>query len=85
MDISVLNLSMVNAYLLKGESGFLLVDTGHANQRANLERQLVSAGCRPGNLNLVIATHGDADQVGNCAWLRQAYGAKREKLSSHFR
>jgi len=35
MDISALDLSMVNAYLLKGESGVLLVDTGPANQRAN--------------------------------------------------
>jgi hypothetical protein len=55
MDISALDLSMVNAYLLKGESGFLLVDTGPANQRANLERQLVYVGCRRGNWNVMVA------------------------------
>ena len=76
MEIRVLNLGFVNSYLFKTEAGFLLVDTGPSNQRAALERELENAGCRPGNLNLVIATHGDSDHVGNCAWLCQKYTTK---------
>jgi hydroxyacylglutathione hydrolase len=76
METRVLNLGIVNAYLLKGETSFLLVDTGPSVQRLALERELETAGCRPGNLNLILATHGDSDHVGNCAWLRQKYAAK---------
>jgi hydroxyacylglutathione hydrolase len=76
METRILGLGIVNAYLLKTEVGFLLVDTGPANQRAALELKLENAGCRPGNLNLILATHGDADHIGNCAWLRQKYATK---------
>ena len=76
MEIRVLNLGFVNGYLIKTDAGFLLVDTGPADQRAKLERELENAGCRPGNLKLIIATHGDSDHVGNCAWLRQKYAIK---------
>ena len=76
MEIRVLNLGFVNSYLFKTEAGFLLVDTGPSNQRAALERELENAGCRPGNLNLVIATHGDTDHVGNFVWLCQKYNTK---------
>jgi hydroxyacylglutathione hydrolase len=76
MQTRVLNLGFVNAYLLQTEAGFLLVDTGPANQRAKLESELDAAGCRPGNLKLIIVTHGDSNHVGNCAWLRQRYAAK---------
>jgi hydroxyacylglutathione hydrolase len=76
METGVLNLGFVNGYLIKTDSGFLLVDTGSADQRSKLERELENVGCQPGNLNLIIATHGDSDHVGNCAWLRQKYAAK---------
>jgi hydroxyacylglutathione hydrolase len=76
MEIHILNLGVVNAYLLKTDAGFLLVDTGPANQRAAIERELENAGCQPGDLNLILATHADEDHVGNCAWLRQKYAVK---------
>jgi hydroxyacylglutathione hydrolase len=65
----------VNCYLVRGEAGFVLVDTGLATRRAELLRALEEAGCRPGTLRLVLLTHGDADHAGNAAYLRRAYGA----------
>jgi hydroxyacylglutathione hydrolase len=35
-----------------------------------------SAGCNPGTLKLIVWTHGDFDHSGNCAYLREKYGAK---------
>ena len=53
----------------------MLVDTGFPTGRIKLDRELEKAGCRPGNLRLVLLTHGDVDHVGNCAYLREKYGA----------
>jgi len=39
-------------------------------------RPCEGAGCRPGNLKLVILTHGDVDHAGNGAYLHAEYGAK---------
>jgi glyoxylase-like metal-dependent hydrolase (beta-lactamase superfamily II) len=66
----------VNCYLLKTRTGYLLVDTGGANNRRDLEKELASAGCRPGTLKLILLTHGDFDHTGNAAYLREKFGAR---------
>jgi len=66
----------VNVYLLKSENRYFLIDTGIANRRAQLEKALQGAGCLPGDLPLIIMTHGHLDHVGNTAYLRDKYGAK---------
>lgn len=66
----------VNSYLVKTETGFFLIDTGIAKKRDQLESELVEAGCRPGDLKLIINTHGHLDHVGNAVYLRDEYGAK---------
>jgi hydroxyacylglutathione hydrolase len=66
----------VNSYLIKTEAGYFLIDTGIAKKRDQLEREIVEAGCRPGDLKLIIITHGHIDHVGNAAYLRDRYGAK---------
>lgn len=64
----------VNVYLVRAEDGFVLVDTGGTAQRAELERALIDASCEPGNLKLIIITHGDFDHTGNAAHLRKKFG-----------
>lgn len=66
----------VNCYLVKTGTGYILIDTGSSNQRGVLESELESAGCRPGNLDLVVLTHGDFDHAGNAAYLGKTFGAK---------
>ncbi len=68
-------LGAVNCYLIETGTGFVLIDTGCASQRANLEKALASAGCRPGDLKLIVLTHGDFDHTGNAAPLRGKLGA----------
>jgi len=67
---------MVNAYLVRAGDGFVLIDTGFRSNRKTLDAALAGAGCRPGDLKLILITHGDADHSGNAAYLRAKYGAK---------
>jgi len=69
-DITTIELTFVNAFLLKLDGGFVLIDTGLAMHWDKLESELMSAGCLPDNLKLVILTHGDMDHAGNCARLQ---------------
>lgn len=66
----------VNSYLVKTETGYFLIDTGIKKKRDQLEKELMVAGCKPGDLKLIIITHGHIDHVGNAAHLRDKYGAK---------
>jgi len=66
----------VNCYLIRTSTGYILIDTGFPSTRADLQKDLDDAGCRPGSLKLIIMTHGDQDHTGNGAYLREKYGAK---------
>lgn len=74
-EIRTINLGGVNCYLVNTDRGFFLIDTGFSTKRAKLEQELESAGCRPGNLKLILLTHGDSDHADNAAYLREKYGA----------
>jgi hydroxyacylglutathione hydrolase len=71
-----LKLGSVNCYLIETNTGFILIDTGSSNKRTDLEKELKHASCKPGNLTLIILTHGDFDHTGNAAYLRKAFCAK---------
>ena len=75
-NIKVIKLSFVNAYLLEEEKRFFLIDTGLSMHSDMLENELKAAGCLPGDLKLIIITHGDFDHTGNCVMLREKYGCK---------
>jgi hydroxyacylglutathione hydrolase len=66
----------VNCYLIKTDTGYILIDTGSPKNRADLEKALIKGGCQPGTLTFIIITHGDFDHIGNAAYLRQKFGAK---------
>jgi len=70
-----LGLGAVNGYLLRAGDRFTLVDTGAPNARRRLQMTLEDFGCLPGNLRLIVLTHGDFDHIGNAAYLRRAFGA----------
>jgi glyoxylase-like metal-dependent hydrolase (beta-lactamase superfamily II) len=71
----VFNVS-VNCYLVRTGDGFILIDTGRTNKRGAIEKELESAGCQPGNLTLIVLTHGDFDHCGNAAYLRKKFGTQ---------
>ncbi len=75
LEVIPIRLSVANCYLLKTGTGYVLVDTGFSWHRRALHRALEDARCNPGDLKLVVITHGDMDHTGNCVWLRKRYGA----------
>jgi glyoxylase-like metal-dependent hydrolase (beta-lactamase superfamily II) len=62
----------VNSYLIATDTGFIMIDSGYSSRRKDLEIILENAGCKPGNLKLVISTHGDLDHIGDCAFLQSS-------------
>jgi len=69
-------LGSVNCYVVETGSGFVLIDTGASNRRKDVEKELEGVGCKPGDLKLIILTHGDFDHTGNAAYLRRRFGAR---------
>ena len=77
IDLSLpFKLGSVNCYLIETDACYILIDTGGSNKRNDLEKELESAGCKPGNLKLIVLTHGDFDHTGNAAYLRKKFGTK---------
>ncbi|RJQ28417.1 MAG: MBL fold metallo-hydrolase [Peptococcaceae bacterium] len=75
-EIKTINLGGVNCHIVETGDGYILIDTGSPTKRADFVKKLESAGCKPGNLKLIILTHGDYDHTGNAAYLRKKYGTK---------
>lgn len=69
-------LGSVNCYLIKTNTGYILIDTGCTTKRTDPVKELESAGCQPGNLQVIVLTHGDFDHSGNAAYLRKKFGAR---------
>ena len=74
--ITTIGLSGVNCYLLAAGQGFVLIDTGLATKRDELDASLAHAGCVADRLKLIVLTHGDLDHAGNAAWLRDRLHTK---------
>jgi hydroxyacylglutathione hydrolase len=62
---------VVNAYLLRGSGGCVLVDSGWSGTHAQLQKELEAAGCPPTDLKLLLITHADGDHTGSGAWLHR--------------
>lgn len=75
-QIRTISLDGTNCYIVKTDNSHILIDTGFPFQRSNLEEALEKEGCKPGNLKLIVLTHGDIDHTGNCAYLREKYEVK---------
>lgn len=69
-------IAAVNCYLLRLDTGFILIDTGFTKRRTELKEMLENAGCKPGDLHLIVLTHGDFDHIGNCRYIRDTYKTK---------
>lgn len=59
----------VNCYLLTGENGAVLVDTGGAGYEEKVLKM-----CENKNVRLLVLTHGHIDHIQNAAYLAQRLG-----------
>jgi glyoxylase-like metal-dependent hydrolase (beta-lactamase superfamily II) len=63
-----------NCYLLLGERP-VLVDTGAPGDLKHILAAFKSAGIAPGDLSLILLTHGHSDHAGCAAELKRRSGA----------
>jgi len=67
--VELINGGMGNCYIVSGENGAVLVDTGTAKFRDTLLEK-----CRAADVRLILLTHGHYDHVQNAAYLAEALG-----------
>ncbi len=59
-----------NCYVIRGENGDILIDTGLPKYRDEIETWLMNY-----NVKLIAITHGHNDHIGNAAYFSELYGA----------
>ena len=71
-------LGHVNAYLFKGNSGYLLVDTGWNTDESfdSLQKQLAEIGAAIKDITQILVTHIHPDHYGGTGRVKQLSGAR---------
>jgi len=77
LPLPVPNLSHINTYLVKGDEGYLLIDTGWNTTEAfnSLEGQLAELGVKGREISRIVVTHVHPDHYGLAGKLRQLFGS----------
>ncbi len=73
--IPILPFNMVNAYLIKGEAGCILVDAGIPGSERKIARVLACHDLSFNDIKLIVVTHAHTDHAGSAARLRALSGA----------
>jgi glyoxylase-like metal-dependent hydrolase (beta-lactamase superfamily II) len=71
-------LSHINSYLVSGNKGYLLIDTGWGTEKAfnSIKEQLAELGINGQEINQIVVTHAHPDHFGQAGKLRPLFGAK---------
>lgn len=75
IQIPILPFNMVNAHLIKGDDGCILVDTGIPGSEREVERVLRRHGLSFKDIKLIVVTHAHKDHAGSAARIRELSGA----------
>lgn len=73
--ISILPFNMVNAHLIIGPRGCILVDAGLPGSEGKIEAALARERLGFADIKLIIITHAHVDHAGSAARLRELSGA----------
>ena len=68
-------MQFVSAYLLRGEGGFVLVDSGYPYFERLFKRRCRQNGIDPRSISLILLTHAHLDHIGGAKALRELTGA----------
>jgi glyoxylase-like metal-dependent hydrolase (beta-lactamase superfamily II) len=75
LRIPVLPFGMLNAHLVLGDRGAVLVDAGLPGSASKIVRALRAEGLAPRDLRLIVVTHAHVDHAGGAAEVRAQCGA----------
>ena len=73
--VPILPFNMVNAHLIRTDSGCIVVDTGIPGSERRIERVLTRHGLAFDDIKLIVVTHAHTDHAGSAARLRKLSGA----------
>ena len=65
----------VNAFIVDGDDGVVLIDTGLPKRHGAILAGLSSIGRKPEDIAAIVITHGHADHAGGAAVLKRESGA----------
>ena len=68
-------LGIVNAFLLRTESGLVLIDTGVPESEGKILDAIREIGMRPEEVERILVTHLHADHTGSLSAVKEATGA----------
>lgn len=66
----------VNAFVIDGDEGVVLVDTGLPKRHGPILDGLSAIGRKPGDIVAIVITHGHSDHSGGAAALKRESGAE---------
>lgn len=73
--VYVVPMGLANAFLIKSEDGFALIDAGFPGKEAAVFDSIRSLGGSPEQLRYLVFTHGHPDHIGSAAAIVQQTGA----------
>jgi glyoxylase-like metal-dependent hydrolase (beta-lactamase superfamily II) len=74
-NVIPIRLSLSNAYLIQGEAGAVLVDSGSPGEAQTILRAMKKSGVDASSLRLILHTHAHIDHAGSSLELRRLTGA----------
>ena len=66
----------VSVHLIDTGAGLILIDTGYPHMRDSILDNLRALGFDPGDIRILLHSHGHYDHIGNTEYLRALSGAK---------
>lgn len=73
--VTQIDTGMANVFLIRGSEGCVLVDSGNPGKEELILERLGEHGVAPGDVRLILITHGHVDHFGSAAALRERAGA----------
>ena len=71
-----IGMGYVNAFLIAGDNGLTLVDSGLPRKKDSILRAVAGLGRQPADLKEILITHHHIDHMGSLGDLKEATGAK---------